>query len=66
MVPPRPTEMRDLSCMALTRRIEKQRTMASGWKKCLKAQIMSVGGRSQGTTLANRHVTPTSRRIPRA
>ena len=44
--------------MAFTRRIEKQRTMERGWRKCLMAQFISFGGSSQGVTLMKRTNTP--------
>ena len=64
MVPPRPTDTRLLSCITLMSRRPKQRQKARGWKKCLMAQIMAEGGRSQGTAEPNRRMTPSSSSTP--
>ena len=63
-MPPRPTEISDLNCIDLTRRIAKHSTMTSGCRKCRVAQIISLGGSSQGMTLAKRQVTPKSSSNP--
>ena len=64
MVPPKPTEISDLSCITFKRRRPKQRQKARGWRKCLTAQMIWEGGSSQGTTLAKVIITPRSRRTP--
>ncbi len=66
MVPPSPTLMSDLSCIAFTKRMEKLRANASGGKKCLVAQMVSFGGKSHGITLQNRRITLKRRRRPKA
>ena len=50
MVPPSPTDTRDLSCITFSSSSPKQRQKASGWRKCRTAQITwPMGGEMRVT-----------------